>query len=106
MNSPEQRLRFLEDNLRRHVLSLWLDLFGEPAPDFEVEPEWDLNRTFRIAGRRRCIEFRRFRQKRDDDGGRRLTGAFRLRFSRAVSGPIAVGHSSHFGMGLFMPADR
>ena len=27
----------------------------------------------------------------------------RLRFSEPVSGPLALGHLSHFGLGLFMP---
>jgi CRISPR-associated protein Csb2 len=31
--------------------------------------------------------------------------AVRLTFSRPVTGPIAIGHSSHFGLGLFVPAD-
>ncbi len=36
-------------------------------------------------------------------GARRLAGAFRLTFARPVRGPIALGWSSHFGMGLFVP---
>jgi CRISPR-associated protein Csb2 len=51
----------------------------------------------------RPIQFRRFRQKRGDDGGRRLAGFFRLTFLNPVPGPIALGHSSHFGLGLFVP---
>lgn len=35
------------------------------------------------------------------DGGRRLAGAFRLRFCYPMHGPIALGRSSHFGLGLF-----
>jgi CRISPR-associated protein Csb2 len=106
LNSPEQRRTFLEENLRRHLLSLWPELFSEPAPQVQIEPEWDLNRVFRVAGRWRSIEFKRFRLKRGDDGSRRLAGAFRLTFTRPVVGPIAVGHSSHFGMGLFVPVDK
>ena len=30
---------------------------------------------------------------------------FRLTFPTPVSGPIALGHSSHFGLGLFVPVD-
>ena len=30
---------------------------------------------------------------------------FRLTFPTPVSGPIALGHSSHFGLGLFVPID-
>jgi CRISPR-associated protein Csb2 len=54
----------------------------------------------------RPIQFKRFRQKRGDDGGRRFTGAFRLVFPRAIRGPVALGHSCHFGLGLFMPAEQ
>lgn len=51
----------------------------------------------------RPIRFKRFRQKRGDDGGRRVSGAFRLVFPQVVCGPIALGHSCHFGLGLFVP---
>lgn len=52
----------------------------------------------------RALQFKRFRQKRGDDGGRRLAGAFEIRFEEPVRGPICFGHSSHFGLGLFLPA--
>jgi CRISPR-associated protein Csb2 len=51
----------------------------------------------------RPIQFRRFRQKPNDDGGRRPAGAFRLTFEASITGPIALGHSCHFGLGLFVP---
>ncbi|HWB09928.1 MAG TPA: type I-U CRISPR-associated protein Csb2 [Pirellulales bacterium] len=80
-----------------------------------IEPLMD-GGAFRIApadwvrgagGRRlRLLQFKRFRQKRGDDGGRRLSGAFRIWFSELVCGPICLGHSCHFGMGLFLPAAR
>ncbi len=54
--------------------------------------------------RRRPIEFKRFRRKANDDGGRRPSGAFRIRFPHPVPGPIVLGLHSHFGMGLFLPA--
>lgn len=38
-----------------------------------------------------------------DDGGYRPCGFATIRFSRAVRGPIALGWSAHFGMGLFLP---
>ncbi len=81
----------------------------------EIDPCVDLHGVFRIkrraAGHRdprmahglRPIEFQRFRKKPGDDGGRRLSGAFRLIFPKAVRGPICLGHSSHFGLGLFLP---
>lgn len=71
-----------------------------------IEPEWDENHAFKIAQRWRTIQFKRFRRKAGDDGGRRLAGAFRLTFRHPVRGPIALGFSSHFGMGLFMPLNR
>jgi CRISPR-associated protein Csb2 len=72
----------------------------------EVTPVWDDNHVFKVAGRWRTIQFKRFRRKRGDDGGRRLAGAFRLTFPDPVRGPIALGWSSHFGMGLFLPVEE
>lgn len=51
----------------------------------------------------RPIQFKRYRRKAGDDGGRRPAGVFRITFAEAVSGPLCLGHSSHFGMGLFVP---
>lgn len=102
---PEQRENFLRDNLRSQLVSLWPELFGELAPEVVVEPEWDPNHVFRVARRWRSIQFKRYRRKRGDDGGRRLSGAFRLTFAFPVRGPIALGYSSHFGMGFFMPVN-
>jgi CRISPR-associated protein Csb2 len=68
-----------------------------------IEPIWDSNRCFTVSKRWRPIQFKRFRSKRSDDGGQRLAGAFRLTFSADARGPIALGWSSHFGMGLFVP---
>lgn len=69
--------------------------------DFSVEA---LNAEHRI-GRKglRPIQFKRYRNKRSDDGGRRPSGAFRIMFSKEITGPVCLGHSSHFGMGLFLP---
>jgi CRISPR-associated protein Csb2 len=78
-----------------------------------VEPLYDPPGVFRIQPKRwavrasgrslRPIQFKRFRRKADDDGGRRLSGAFRIIFPEPVSGPIVLGHSAHFGLGLFLP---
>lgn len=51
----------------------------------------------------RPIQFKRYRRKAGDDGGRRPAGVFRITFAETVSGPLCLGHSSHFGMGLFVP---
>jgi CRISPR-associated protein Csb2 len=73
----------------------------------KVRPQWDEHGVFRLksrqAGDLRPIQFKRYRSKGSDDGGRRPAGFFRLEFSRPVLGPLALGHSSHFGMGLFSP---
>lgn len=55
------------------------------------------------ADRWRPIQFKRFRRKHGDDGGRRAAGAFRIFFPELVQGPICLGHSCHFGLGLFVP---
>lgn len=55
------------------------------------------------AHKLRPIQFKRYRQKRSDDGGRRAAGGFQIIFTKAVQGPICLGHSAHFGMGLFVP---
>ncbi|MHB1424684.1 MAG: type I-G CRISPR-associated protein Csb2 [Gemmataceae bacterium] len=52
----------------------------------------------------RPLQFRRSRRKADDEGASRATGLFRLEFDREVMGPLCLGHASHFGLGLFLPA--
>jgi len=65
-----------------------------------------LNEEHRMGAHRlRPIQFKRFRQKRSDDGGRRPAGAFRIVFTEPMTGPICLGHSSHFGLGLFVPEE-
>lgn len=82
------------------------DLRGLSTDDIGVQPLTDDTGVFRIGPTNlRTIQFRRFRQKAGDDGGRRISGAFRISFPRPVRGPICLGHSSHFGMGLFVPGD-
>jgi CRISPR-associated protein Csb2 len=74
---------------------------SELGPALTIEP---LNPEHRLSVRNlRPIQFRRFRMKRSDDGGRRAAGAFRIVFSEPVRGPLCLGHSSHFGLGLFAP---
>ncbi|NWG12449.1 MAG: type I-U CRISPR-associated protein Cas5/Cas6 [Acidobacteria bacterium] len=90
----------------RHVLLEEFTRLREVRPDIpepiSVEP---LNEEHRCGTRRlRPIQFRRFRRKRGDDGGRRSAGAFRITFPQPVWGPICLGHSSHFGLGLFVAA--
>lgn len=86
-----------------------------PLPDIvAIELLFDDARVTRINPRHwhgsnatgpavRPVQFKRFRRKRNDDGGRRANGAWRIVFSEPVTGPICLGHSSHFGLGLFLP---
>jgi CRISPR-associated protein Csb2 len=53
--------------------------------------------------RLRPVEFCLRRRKPGDDGQSRPRGLFRLQFPAPVSGPLALGHSCHFGLGLFLP---
>lgn len=86
-----------------HVLSQELERLRQRRPGLPrilaIEPLEGLGRLTRF----RPIQFQRFRHKRGDDGGRRPTGAFRLVFESPVSGPLCLGHSCHFGLGLFVP---
>lgn len=54
--------------------------------------------------RLRPIQFKRFRSKPGDDGGRRPACGFRITFAAPVHGPVCLGHSCHFGLGQFMPS--
>jgi len=100
MASSEARAAFLKNDLRSQLAAVRPDLADKAV----IEPVWDDNHVFKIGARWRIIQFKRFRRKAGDDGGRRLSGAFRLVFPSPVAGPVVLGWSSHFGMGLFMPA--
>ncbi|MBW3597271.1 MAG: type I-U CRISPR-associated protein Cas5/Cas6 [Planctomycetes bacterium] len=96
-NKTQFVARVFEEELAR-LQAIRPDL---PSPR-EIIPLVDQYDVFRVGQRRlRPIQFKRFRRKSGDDGGRRLAGAFRIVFDRPITGPIAFGHSSHFGMGLF-----
>lgn len=103
--SPQDRAAFLQDNLRAQLAAVRRDIASDQAQDVTIDPMWDENHGFHVAGRWRILQFKRFRRKDNDDGGRRLAGAFRLTFRRPVGGPLSLGHSSHFGMGLFQPVE-
>lgn len=98
---------FTEARLREDIARLLercADMKGISITDVKISPFVDEQGVFRLGSRqRRPIEFQRYRQKHSDDGGKRLCGAFVIEFPREVSGPIALGHSCHYGMGLFTP---
>ena len=106
LRSPETRAEFLIDDLRTQLRAVRPDLLNEGALEVKIEPLWDGNHVFTIAGQWRPIQFKRFRRKAGDDGGRRLAGAFRLTFHDPVIGPIVLGWSSHFGLGQFVAVRR
>lgn len=96
------------DNQRafaRQVLLEELERLCSRCPGMKQPLEVDyLNEEHRMGAHRlRPIQFKRFRRKKSDDGGRRASGAFRIIFPEPVFGPICLGHSSHFGLGLFVP---
>ncbi len=107
--SASARAEFLMADLRAQLAAVRPDLTEDEAGPIAIVSESDESGTFRIRRSEsdphglRPIEFKRFRSKPGDDGGRRLAGSFRMEFSQEVGGPIVLGHSSHFGMGLFRP---
>jgi CRISPR-associated protein Csb2 len=104
-NSPHNFLAaVLREELAR-LVERRPDLEGLSLEATRVEPLMDASGVFRVGPRKlRPIQFKRFRQKRGDDGGARSAGSFRIEFPVPVQGPIALGHSAHFGLGLFVPA--
>lgn len=50
----------------------------------------------------RPVEFFRYRQRGSNGGG---AFNFCLEFQEPINGPLALGFSCHFGLGLFVPAD-
>lgn len=98
---PQTRAAFLAADLREQVRAVRPDI-ASLAGNVRIEPLFD-GGTFKIADRWSPIQFKRFRSKPGDDGGRRLAGAFRLTFTLVLNGPLVLGWSCHFGMGLFVP---
>ncbi|MEP0848057.1 MAG: type I-U CRISPR-associated protein Cas5/Cas6, partial [Phycisphaerae bacterium] len=82
ISCPQARAEFLAADVREQVRAVRSDLAAE---DVEVEPLFD-GGAFRIAERWRPVEFKRFRSKPGDDGGRRPAGAFRVSFALEVHG--------------------
>jgi CRISPR-associated protein Csb2 len=84
----------------RHLLQEELRRRPELPPVLAIQGE-----EYMGGPRLRVLQFQRFRNKRGDDGGRRPAGAFRITFASAVRGPLCLGHSCHFGLGLFVPGN-
>lgn len=91
------------DAFLRVVLLEELERLRQRRPELPTAIDVQPLPDHRIGVRKlRPIQFRRFRQKAGDDGGRRPSGAFRILFPVPVAGPISLGHSSHFGLGMFV----
>ena len=85
----------------RHVLSQELNRLRQRRPD--LPPVAAIELLDGIGPRRlRPTQFQRLRNKPDDDGGRRPAGGFRICFAQPTQGPFGLGHSAHFGLGMFL----
>jgi CRISPR-associated protein Csb2 len=95
------RSRFLRKGLRRE----WRRL-AEQVPELrDVELTEVVELSPESVAREGLPQPREFQRARATHGGRaayRPAGMFRLAFSRAITGPLALGYASHFGMGRFV----
>jgi CRISPR-associated protein Csb2 len=92
--APDGRIEFIKQVLGEELGRRGLDRDG-----VAIEPLDSVGTQRRLQP----IEFSLRRPyKTGDDGPNRPRGLFRLRFPEPVSGPIALGHSCHFGLGLFL----
>jgi len=101
MSSLKARTEFLATDLRDQIRAVLPDIASN-ADDVKIDPVLD-GGAFKVAGRWRPIQFKRFRSKSGDDGGRRLAGSFVIEVPTCIRGPIALGCAAHFGLGLFLP---
>ncbi len=85
----------------RHILQEELQRRSDLPPVASIKEE-----EFIGTQQLRPIQFQRFRSKKGDDGGRRRAGAFHITFTVPIPGPLCLGHSCHFGLGLFLPFSR
>jgi CRISPR-associated protein Csb2 len=90
---PEGRMRFVTQVLREE-----LERRGLFQLRMEIEPLDQVGPGLSF----RPLQFQLGRSKLGDDGMSRPRGTFRIRFPSPVPGPIALGHSCHFGLGLFL----
>jgi CRISPR-associated protein Csb2 len=86
-----------------HDLRQQLERLRERRPDLPAIVAIEPMEVLGPQGSLRPIQFSRYRQKAGDDGGRRPSGAFRILFAAPTKGPLCLGHSCHFGLGLFWP---
>jgi CRISPR-associated protein Csb2 len=103
LRSLEDRIAFLIRDIRAQIRAIRPELAGI-VDAVQVQPLLD-GGAFKVASGWRPLQFKRSRYKPGDDGGVRLAGAFKLVFpeGKEAAGLLALGHSAHFGMGLFLP---
>jgi len=99
--------RFLKSRGKDSIQGqVYAELQRRGLPDFAVAPTV-ANPTDESEAGRRAQWFRRFARSRQGKGETPPPGLFHvtLTFDRSVDGPICLGWGSHFGFGLFVPAD-
>lgn len=69
-------------------------------------PEVLTNENAEVMGTKQLwtIQCQRFRAKHGDDSDWRPAGEFHIAFTAPVRGPLCLGHSCYFGLGLFEPS--
>jgi CRISPR-associated protein Csb2 len=95
--APDGRAEFVMQVLREELARR-----GLLQDETEIEPLDHVGERPSL----RPLQFRLERHKTGDDGASRPRGLFRIRFPQLVSGPVALGHSCHFGLGLFLLPEK
>jgi CRISPR-associated protein Csb2 len=96
---PKLDERGLQIGSPEHELRRLIGLAGFPEP-IALEP---ISCTW-LGGRE--VPWRSYCRRRLSGGGKQagIDGyGFRIEFSEAVRGPLALGYGAHFGMGVFVP---
>lgn len=104
--SPEGQALFVEQVLREELARRGIAEKVEKIEYLDPSNPTAPRPPGRIGNRHlRPLQFRLYRQKRGDDGGQRPHGVFRITLTDPIKGPVALGHSCHFGLGLFVMTD-
>jgi CRISPR-associated protein Csb2 len=93
---------FVTEVLLEEIGRLRVERPEMPAP-VSVTPILDDHSMYCISGGRRARAFVRSRLRHGESDRRRPFGTFRIVFPEPVRGPICLGRSCHFGLGLFVP---
>lgn len=99
------RSRYLRKGLRRE----WRRFVDKQSDVQSQLRRIDLLNVTEVPRSELQVQSFEFRRNRRKDAGRtasRAAGMFHLKFSESIPGPLMLGYGCHFGMGLFIPADR